>query len=80
MALFTVTGLDAPPDLETVARRLGAAVGDVDAEFGVLLIDRASGTYCVRARADRVKPSYGEQGDYQGPWSSPEIAEFGPRS
>ncbi len=79
MALYTVHGENRePPSLASAAAQLGVTPEDIDAAFGIVPIDPNAGLYAVQARADRVTlvPESGKR--YEGPYSSPPIAPFGP--
>jgi hypothetical protein len=75
-ALMTVHSTDGPPTLESAAHQLGMAVEDIDATFGVVLIDPARGLYSVQVNAERV-PHHREQDEpHRGPFSNPRIDTF----
>ncbi len=77
MALVTVSG-DAASSLEGAAEQLGVQVDDLDREFGVVPIDPRQNLYAVQVRADRLPQEFQGSTPYRGPFSSPEIAPFGP--
>lgn len=77
--LMTVTLPPGAPTLAAAAERLGVAPEDLDAAFGVVPIDPDHGVYAVQVRSDRLPKQPSKPGeDYQGPWSNPRIAPFGP--
>jgi len=77
--LMTVTTSHGAPTLAEAARQLGVATEDVSATYGVVPIDPERGIYAVQVRADKIKkPAGGAGKDYNGPWSNPPIAPFGP--
>ena len=78
MALMTVTGTEEPPSLEAAAGQLGVTTNDIDKAFGVVLIDPQQGLYCVQVRADTLPADIAVRKPYQGPFSDPAIAPFGP--
>jgi hypothetical protein len=64
--------------LAEAARHYGVQVEDMDASFGVL-VDPERGLYAVRVRAGKLPAQQGgAPKDFQGPWSDPAIAPFGP--
>jgi hypothetical protein len=77
MALMTVVGKDRPPSLADAAEQLGVALGDVDAEYGVVEVDAADGLYAVLVRADRLPAAQADANKtdqpYRGPYSNPKI-------
>jgi hypothetical protein len=76
---MTVRGDDGPPTLESAARQLGVSVADIDPEFGVVLIDPTRGLYSVQVDGDSIADrTGGSEEPYQGPFSNPRIASFGP--
>ena len=77
-ALMTVEIKESVPSIGAAVARLGVAIEDVDTEFGVVPIDALRGIYSVRVRADRLAKSPEGQKAYQGPFSDPPIASFGP--
>jgi hypothetical protein len=77
MVLATITA-DEPPTLEGAARQLGVDVADLNSTFGVKPIDPAAHQYCVEVRSDRFPATRESSRRYQGPFSNPEIAPFGP--
>jgi hypothetical protein len=74
--LMTITVPHGKPTLAEAAQRLGVQLSDMDATFGVVPIDPNQGLYAVQVRAGRAKTPEGRA--YQGPWSNPSIAPFGP--
>jgi len=79
MVLMTVHGSNGQPSLAQAASELGVSIGDVDDQFGVVPIDPAEGLYAVQVKESSVETGRaGARGGYQGPYSNPEIAPFGP--
>lgn len=78
MALVTIEGHGTTPTLDAAAMQLGVGIADIDADFGVVPLDSASRLFSVRVRADRLPAAFGKQEPYQGPFSDPPIAPFGP--
>jgi hypothetical protein len=85
MALYTVNAAPggAAPDLAGAAVQLGAALEDLDASYGVVVIDPVAGLYAVQARADRVRAQPAtDRGPttevFQGPYSEPRIEPSAP--
>lgn len=74
--LMTIKVPQGKPTLAEAAKRLGVALSDMDATFGVVPVDPDQGLYAVQVRAGRAKQQEGR--DFQGPWSNPAIAPFGP--
>lgn len=72
--LVSVEGFDEQPTLEAVAKSLGVPQDNIDANFGVVLIDPRSGTYCVQLKADAPLDSISEE---NGPWANPPIGPIG---
>lgn len=73
MAMFTIRGVGVAPNISTAAKLLDVAPEDVDSDFGVVLVDPAESVYCVMANKQKVKPTFGDQCRYEGPWAAPEI-------
>ena len=73
MAMYTVRGFDAPPDIAEIADILKVEVDDIDASFGVKVIDPRQGLYCVMADENKVPAAFGKTKRYEGPWSTPGI-------
>lgn len=78
MALVTIEGEGTPPTLDAAAKQLGVGIADIDAEFGVVLLDPTRRLYSVRVQADRLPAAFGKREPYQGPFSDPSIVPFGP--
>jgi len=77
--LMTVTLPQGAPSLAAAAERLGVAPQDLDTTFGVVPIDPDKGVYAVQVRSDRLPKNLRQSGEgFQGPWSNPRIAPFGP--
>jgi hypothetical protein len=76
--LMTVHGTDGPPTLAEAAEELGIVVDDLDSRFGVVATDPEKGLYTVQLREGRQPPKWDESKPYQGPYSNPKIAPFGP--
>jgi hypothetical protein len=76
--LMTVQGTDGAPTLADAAKELGIAVDDLDSRFGVVATDPDKGLYTVQLLEGRELPKRDESKPYQGPYSNPEIAPFGP--
>jgi len=74
--LMTITVPNGKPTLAEAAQRLGVEPSDMDATFGVVPVDPDNGLYAVQVRAGRATAQQGSS--YQGPWSNPAIAPFGP--
>jgi hypothetical protein len=72
MVLMGVVHQGGPPSLAEVALHLGVQIEDIDANYGVLLLDPEQGVYTVRVREDRIRPTSSEP--YRGPFSDPDIA------
>lgn len=69
--LLLVEGTDGPPDLDTAARQLGLTKDELDADYGVVLIDVARRFYVVRSSSPRAAK-------HPGCFSDPEIGPLGP--
>jgi len=78
MVLMTVHGSNGQPSLAQAASELGVSVADVDDQFGVVPINPAEGLYAVQVKESSVEIRRAARGGYQGPYSNPEIAPFGP--
>jgi len=78
VALMTVTAPSGQPTLAQAAQLLGVDLKDMDAVFGVVAVDPDKGIYAVQVRAERVPKQSSDPGKFQGPWSDPAIAPFGP--
>jgi hypothetical protein len=76
--LVTVESRSGAPSLRTAARQLGVRVKDLDAEFGVILVDPGQGLYSVQVNADRLPAGFEKRSPYRGPYANPSIASFGP--
>lgn len=73
---FTLTLPAAEATLERVRARLKLHEGEIDSDFGVVLIDPRRNIYVIlldEAAATRVEPSAG----LSGPYSNPRIESFG---
>ena len=70
-ALLTVKGSRAAPTLQQAALQLDLAVGDLDAEFGVVPIDPEKQLYAVRTTAPGATA-------HPNSFSDPKIETFGP--
>jgi hypothetical protein len=66
------------PSLAEAARRLGVEVKDMDETFGVVVVDPARGLYAAQVRSSKAQAHKQEADEYNGPWSNPAIAPFGP--
>jgi hypothetical protein len=75
--LMTLTVPGGAPTLADAAKRLHVDLSDMDATFGVVPVDPDRGLYAVQVRTGRAPKQTGST-DYQGPWSNPTIAPFGP--
>jgi hypothetical protein len=75
--LMTLTVPGGAPSLAEAAKRLHVDLSDMDATFGVVPVDPDHGLYAVQVRAGRTRKQT-EGAGYQGPWSNPTIAPFGP--
>lgn len=69
--LLTVRGSSGPPDLAAAARQLGLEADELDADFGVVLIDPDLKLYAVRSSSSRAARLPGAQAD-------PKIEPMGP--
>jgi hypothetical protein len=78
--LMTLNAVRGKPSLEDAARQIGVGVEDLDSGFGIVPIDPEAGKYAVQVRAGKVRsqPRRRKARGYQGPWSNPKIAPFGP--
>jgi hypothetical protein len=65
-------------DLCSAAAQLGVSVADLDEEFGVRPLDAERGLYAVRVCSESLPVGDADQRNYQGPFSDPKIAPFGP--
>jgi hypothetical protein len=74
---MTITAGDGPPSLAEAAARLGVAISDLNAAFGVVPIDPARHLYCVEVRADRLPQEAKPAPRVGGPFSNPQIAPMG---
>ena len=79
MMLMTVECPAGKPTVESIAQKLGVSADAIDRRFGVIAVDPDRHLYSVRIRADAAVPSYDAKGNYQGPFSNPKIAPFGPK-
>ena len=79
MVLMMVEGRDGPPTPAAAAKQLGVDVGDIDSEFGVVLVDPRQSLYCVEVPPERLPQSdaASEGAEYRGPFSNPKIEPFG---
>lgn len=74
--LITVT-LPAGATLASARRRLGLTAAEVDADYGLVPIDPARGTYALlvtEAAAERIRGTPGAG----GPYANPRIEPYGP--
>ena len=69
--LLTVRGSSGPPDLAAAAKQLGLEVDELDAEFGIVLIDPDLKLYAVRSASPRAAKLPSAQAD-------PKIEPMGP--
>lgn len=77
---MTVECPDGVPSVAAAAQQLGVQAGDLDPDFGVVLVDPRRHLYSVLVRADRLPASSPGDGDedFHGPYANPRIAPFGP--
>lgn len=75
--LMTLKVPGGAPSLAEAAERLHVDLSDMDTTFGVVPVDPDHGLYAVQVRAGRARKQP-EGTDFQGPWSNPKIAPFGP--
>ena len=73
---MTVQGDEGPPTLQSAADQLGMRVEDIDASFGVVLVDPVRGLYSVQVNAERLPEELQEGGSSRGPFSNPRIDAF----
>lgn len=76
-ALMTVTKAAGQPTLEEAAEQLGVPPDRLNREFGVVPVDVSKGLYTVEMDAD-VAADRQVQTPYDGPYSNPQIEDFGP--
>ncbi len=77
--MMTIQSQDSPPQLQDVQLKYGLADDEIDAQFGVVEIDPADGTYAILVEETAAaKISNNENWKVQGPYSNPKIAPFGP--
>lgn len=78
--LMTVRSEGGNPTLGDAAAQLGLTAGDLNPEFGVVSIEPAQGLFAVEVSADRATQAstFSPDNAYQGPFSNPRIAPFGP--
>jgi hypothetical protein len=69
--LLTVRGSSGPPDLAAAARQLGLEADELDADFGVVVIDPDLKLYAVRSASPRAARLPGAHAD-------PKIEPMGP--
>lgn len=75
--LFTVKLDDDAPTVADVCRHLGVSEGDIDPEFGVVLIDPDDKRYAVMVD-EAVVAKTTRATDVAGPFSNPRIETTGP--
>ena len=71
--IFCINAQSSAPSLAEAADALGVEQQYIDSSYGVVLIDPATGTYCVLARSDKIAANYQSDKLYTGPWSSPQV-------
>ncbi len=77
-ALVMVFSNGAPTlDLESAAYQLGILSADVDASFGVTLVDPLEGVYCLKVDAAKLPLGFAGRRPFQGPYSIPRVSAFG---
>jgi hypothetical protein len=75
--MLTLNGGGSAPSLDEVARRLEVRPAQLDADFGVVLIDPDRHLYTVRGDEDAAAAA-AERDGVEGPFSNPRIEPFGP--
>ncbi len=76
--LFTIESLSGQPTLSEVAQRLHVSPADLDASYGIVLIDPKRHLYSVlldEKAAQNLRPL---DSSVQGPFSNPGIGLYGP--
>ena len=63
--------------LDAVVRRLGLCEGELDPDFGVVLIDPDRDLYAVLVNEEGAARAAGAVG-VEGPFANPQIEPFGP--
>jgi hypothetical protein len=66
------------PSLAAAAKLLGVAPGDLDARFGVVVIDPDRRLASVRVKAAALPADLAERGAVAGPFADPKIGPLGP--
>lgn len=76
--MMTIEARGEPPTPESVRRRYALAEGDVDAAFGVVLVDPDDGIYTLMIE-ESAAPRLASGGGWtvRGPFSNPRIAPYG---
>jgi hypothetical protein len=77
--MMTIRAPQGPPTVPEIVSRYGLQPGEIDADFGVVLIDPADHAYTILVEpsaAGKIQPG----GDWEtsGPFSNPKIEPFGP--
>jgi len=75
--MLTLSGDATTPSLDEVARRLDVRPGQLDHDFGVVLIDPERHLYTVLVDEDAAAAAAGLEG-VEGPYSNPRIEPLGP--
>ncbi|MCJ2129290.1 hypothetical protein [Methylobacterium sp. E-045] len=77
MVTMTVAIPGTKPGIAQAAKALGVKAGAIDRSFGVIAVDPRRNLYAVQVRASAIA-SLPSDGPFQGPFSNPKIAPFGP--
>lgn len=75
---MTVTGSNGPPSLAEAAAQLGIALSDLNADFGVVVVDPERRLYAVEVDSTRIPLKESEGQPFRGPFSNPRIEPMGP--
>jgi hypothetical protein len=80
--LFNITWANHKPSVEEVIQKFGLSPGEIDLEFGVMVIDPQDDLYCILVEESMLERLGGQPGekpaDLEGPFANPPIEPFGP--
>jgi len=76
--MYTIESPSGPPSLSDAAQQLHVDRDDLDASFGVVLIDPKKHLYTVLVHENAIDNVRASDDSAEGPFSNPRIGTFGP--
>jgi hypothetical protein len=80
--LYNITWEGKKPSIDEVIKKFGLSPGEVDLDFGVMVIDPQDNLYCILVEESALDRLSGETGEspegLEGPFANPPIEPFGP--